>query len=99
MLDGFERELAELILSSLNLTVDVNTIDPEAPIFGGKGLDLDSIDALEIALLLTTTYGVTIVQGDERNKEYFSSVRSLAAFVSANRAPPATQNLAGATIG
>ncbi len=50
-----QKELAELIVSALNLEgVDPGGIDPDAPLFG-SGLGLDSIDALELALEKTRT--------------------------------------------
>jgi acyl carrier protein len=64
--------------------VEPTSIDAEAPLFG-EGLGLDSIDALELSVVLSREYGVSIKADDGHNREIFSSVRSLAAFVSANR--------------
>ena len=53
-----ERELAELLVESLNLDgITPSEIDPEAPLFN-TGLGLDSIDALELALAVSKAYGV-----------------------------------------
>jgi acyl carrier protein len=82
--DGLQREVAGIIVEGLNLQVAPENIDPQAPIFG-EGLGLDSIDALEIALLLSQKYGVTISQGDSRNQEIFRSLHSLTTFVAENR--------------
>jgi acyl carrier protein len=79
-----EREIAALLVEGLNLTVDANEIRPTDPLFG-EGLGLDSIDALEMALLLQNQYGVTIKQGDVDNVKIFASLRSLGEFVTANR--------------
>lgn len=54
------------------------------PLFG-EGLGLDSIDALEIALFVGRDYGVALRSEDPDNKKIFSSLRSLCAFVQANR--------------
>jgi acyl carrier protein len=81
---GLQHELATHIVEALNLGVKPEEIDHESPLFGA-GLGLDSIDALEIALMVQRKYGVSITQGEERNKEIFRSLRSLAEFVSANR--------------
>jgi len=80
-----ERELAELIVTALNLEgVSPDDIDPEAPLFK-TGLSLDSIDALELALEISKKYGFQLRSDDENNIRIFSSLRSLAAHVAANR--------------
>jgi acyl carrier protein len=80
-----ERELAELIVTALNLEgVSPDDIDPEAPLFK-TGLGLDSIDALELALEISKKYGFQLRSDDENNIRIFSSLRSLAAHVAANR--------------
>jgi acyl carrier protein len=79
-----ERELAELIVSALNLEdVAAEEIDPDAPLFG-EGLGLDSIDALEIALEIAKRYGIQIRAEDEENRRIFSSLRSLSAHIQQN---------------
>jgi acyl carrier protein len=80
-----QRELAELIVSALNLEdVSAVDIDPDAPLFG-DGLGLDSIDALEIALEISKRYGVQIRAEDEENRRIFSSLGSLSAHVQQHR--------------
>jgi acyl carrier protein len=80
-MDELEREIKHLIVESLNLDgVAPDSIDAAAPLFGA-GLGLDSIDALELAMALRKKYGVRTTADDARNREIFSSVRSLAAFV------------------
>ncbi len=61
-------------------------IETDAPLFG-DGLDLDSIDALEIAIALEERYGVKIGEDPEENQRLFASVESLAAFVTEHRNP------------
>nr|WP_211417943.1 phosphopantetheine-binding protein [Bradyrhizobium diazoefficiens] len=73
-------EIAALIVEALNLGVKPEDIEPDAALFD-EGLGLDSIDGLEIALTLQRVYGVSITQGEERNKEIFRSLRSLTDFV------------------
>jgi acyl carrier protein len=76
-----QRELAELIVTALNLEgVEPSTIDPDAPLFGG-GLGLDSIDALELALEISKRYGVQLKADDEDNKRIFASLRALSDYV------------------
>lgn len=82
---GMEKEVAQLIVESLNLEdVDPARIEPEAPLFR-EGLGLDSIDALELALAISTKYGFKLRSDDERNVEIFSSLRALARHVEQNR--------------
>lgn len=85
LMTELERALAKLIVSALSLEdVDPEQIDVDAPLFGG-GLGLDSIDALELSVVLSREYGVSIKSDDEKNREVFSSLRTLAAFVEAHR--------------
>lgn len=80
-----ERELAELIVTSLNLEgMQPEDIDPEAPLFN-TGLGLDSIDALELALEISKRYGFQMRSDDENNVRIFSSLRSLAAHIEQNK--------------
>lgn len=80
-----ERELAELIVTALNLEgVAPVDIDPEAPLFK-TGLGLDSIDALELALEISKRYGFQLRSDDENNVRIFSSLRSLAAHIETQR--------------
>jgi len=80
-----ERVLAELLVESLNLDdVDPATIDPEAPLFNA-GLGLDSIDALELALAISKTYGFQLRSDNEQNQRVFASLRALSAHVEQNK--------------
>ena len=80
-----ERELAELLVESLNLEgVDPHAIDPEAPLFN-TGLGLDSIDALELALAISKKYGFQLRSDNEDNRRIFGSLRALSAHIQANK--------------
>lgn len=81
---ALELELTELVIQSLNLEFTVADVDPAGPIYG-DGLGLDSIDILEIALVVSKKYGFQLRSDDERNVQIFSSLRSLAQHVAANR--------------
>jgi acyl carrier protein len=81
-----ELELAQLIVTSLNLEgVQPTDIEPEAPLFK-TGLGLDSIDALELSLEISKRYGFQIRSDDENNVRIFSSLRSLAEHIQQNKA-------------
>jgi acyl carrier protein len=81
-----EAELASLIVSTLNLEVSAAEIDPEAPLYG-EGLGLDSIDMLEISLVVAQRYDVKLRADDEDNQSIFKSLRSLSAYIQAAQAP------------
>jgi len=71
-----EKELAQLIVTSLNLEVSAGDIEPDAPLYG-EGLGLDSIDILELSLAISKTYGVQLKSDDADNDVIFSSLRNL----------------------
>lgn len=80
-----ERELAQLIVASLNLEgVSAEAIDPAAPLFGGE-LGLDSIDALELALAVSKRYGIQLRSDNPDNRQVFGSLRALSAYIEAQR--------------
>jgi acyl carrier protein len=80
-----ERDLAELLVDSLNLEgVDAAAIDPEAPLFN-DGLGLDSIDALELALAISKKYGFQLRSDNDANRRIFASLRALSAHIEQNR--------------
>ena len=85
MADELISEMKALLIDGLHLEdIEVGDIDSDAPLFG-EGLGLDSIDALEIAVLLDRKYGVRITSEDDRNQEIFASLNSLVDFVASNR--------------
>jgi acyl carrier protein len=82
---ALETEIKRLIIEALMLEdTTVDDIETDAALFD-SGLGLDSIDALEIAIALENSYGVTVEDDPEKNQEIFASVASLARFVSENR--------------
>ena len=76
-------EVAELIVSALNLDMSPEEIEADAPLFG-DGLGLDSIDVLEIALVISKKYGFQLKSDNEDNIRIFSSLRALAAHIAAH---------------
>jgi acyl carrier protein len=78
-------ELKEKIIDVLNLEeMTPDEIDAEAPLFGDEGLGLDSIDALELIVLMEKSYGIKLSNPAE-GKAIFKSVASIADYVSKHR--------------
>lgn len=77
-------QLKNQIIEVLNLEdMTAEDIDAEAPLFG-EGLGLDSIDALELIVLLEREYGIKLSNAAE-GKQIFKSIASIADYVSKNR--------------
>jgi acyl carrier protein len=81
---ALEREIAGLIVQALNLEMDPRDISPDAPLYG-EGLGLDSIDILEVALVVSKKYGIQLRADSEENGEIFRSLRHFANYVAAQR--------------
>lgn len=77
-------EVAELIISALNLEVTSSEIEPDAPLFG-DGLGLDSIDVLELALVISKRYGFQLRSDNEDNTRIFASLNALVAHIATQR--------------
>ena len=78
-------ELKKQNISSLNLEeMTPEDIDEAAPLFGEDGLGLDSIDALELIVLLEKNYGIRLANAAE-GKTIFTSVKAIAEYVAKNR--------------
>jgi acyl carrier protein len=77
-------EIAGLIVSALNLEISASEIDPKAPLYK-EGLGLDSIDILEVALVVSRRYGFKLKEDDQENVKVFRSLESLAAHVAERR--------------
>lgn len=77
-------ELAGLIVAALNLEIPAADIGPDQALYG-EGLGLDSIDILEIALVVSKQYGVQLRADSEDNERIFASLRQLAEYVNAHR--------------
>lgn len=78
------EQLKVQIIEQLNMEdLEPGDIDPDEPLFG-DGLGLDSIDALELIVLLEKEYGIKIENPKDGQKIFFS-IRSMAEFITANR--------------
>lgn len=77
-------EVAQLMISALNLDVQPSEIDPDAPLYG-EGLGLDSIDILEVALAVSKKYGFQLRADDEGKAAIYSSLRNLTQHIATHR--------------
>ena len=83
-MDALKQELKKRIINALNLEdISIDDIQDNDPLFG-DGLGLDSIDALELIVLLDKEYGIKLAD-PKQGKEIFQSVETMAQFVAANR--------------
>ncbi len=82
---ALQSEIAQLMVEALNLEVRADDIDPDAPLYG-TGLGLDSIDILEVALVISKRYGLQLKADSEDNHRIFSSLRSLTQYVASHQA-------------
>jgi acyl carrier protein len=82
--DALHLEVAALMVQSLNLDMDAGSIDPTAPLYG-DGLGLDSIDILELALVVSKQYGFQLRSEDSDNTRIFSSLQALTAHIAQHR--------------
>jgi len=82
--DSLKEQLKKVIVEELNLEdVDPGEIDDNAPLFG-EGLELDSLDAVELVVQLQTHFGVEITSM-EQAKPVFQSIETLARFIEENQ--------------
>lgn len=80
--DKLTLEIKHLLIDALNLEdVSVDDIADDMALFGSEGLQLDSIDALELGVALRKKYGIQLEANSSDNRRYFQSVASLAELV------------------
>ena len=82
--EALTAEVAGLIVQALNLEIAPADIAPDQPLYG-EGLGLDSIDILEIALVVSKQYGVQLRADSGENTRIFGSLRSLVDYIIAHR--------------
>jgi acyl carrier protein len=82
--DVLQQEIAALFVQALNLDTAPKDIDPDAPLYG-EGLGLDSIDILEVALIVSKKYGVQLRADSQENQKIFRSLRHLAEYIAEHR--------------
>jgi acyl carrier protein len=84
-MDELEQELAESIIEALGLPdVRPDQLTSETPLYG-EGLGLDSIDILEVALVVSKRYGFELRSDDPENERIFRSLGSLAEHIRRHR--------------
>ena len=83
-MNALEAELAQLMVESLNLEMSAGDIDLQAPLYQ-EGLGLDSIDLLELSVVISKRYGFLIKSDDPEVNRMFSSLAALAEAVSHRR--------------
>jgi acyl carrier protein len=85
-MDSLNLEIKRLLIEALDLEhLTPADIDDDAPLFDTDGVGLDSIDALEIGIVLRQHYQLTIAADDENVRGYFRSINTLAALVARHR--------------
>lgn len=83
-LENLQLEVAELMVNALNLDAIAAEIELDAPLYGA-GLGLDSIDILEVALVISKRYGMQLKADNADNQRIFSSLRNLSAYVATHK--------------
>jgi acyl carrier protein len=84
-MDTLIQELKEKVIEVLNLEeVSPEDIAADTPLFGNDGLGLDSIDALELIVLLDKNYGIRLAD-PKQGREIFYSIATMADYISKHR--------------
>ena len=83
-LDSLMAEVAALIVEALNLDVKPEEIQADDPLYG-EGLGLDSIDMLEISLVISKHYGFQLKSDNDNNVQIFASLRALSEHIAGQR--------------
>ncbi len=83
-LQGIKDELKRLLVENLNLE-DLKPADigDDANLFGGDGVGLDSLDGVEVVVILHRQYGLD-VKAMQKGRDVFQSINTLAPYVLAN---------------
>jgi acyl carrier protein len=85
-MDSLKLEIKQLLIEAFDLEhLSPADIDDDAPLFATDGVGLDSIDALEIGIVLRKQYHLTISADDPQLRDHFRSVSSLAALIASQK--------------
>ena len=83
-LETLMGEVAGLIVEALNLELQAGEVGFDDPLYG-EGLGLDSIDMLEISLVISKRYGFQLRSDNENNEKIYSSLRALSTYIASQR--------------
>ena len=84
-MEELEKQIKEQIIDALNLEgVTPEDIESTTPLFGDEGLGLDSIDALELIVIMEKNYGIKLTDPSQ-SRGILQTVGSMAEYISANR--------------
>lgn len=84
-MEELEKQLKEQIIEALNLEgMTPDDIDSSLPLFGDEGIGLDSIDALELIVIMEKYYGIKLTDPNQ-SRGILQTVASMAAYVEQNR--------------
>lgn len=79
------EEFKQVLIDGLNLEdMTIDEIENEGQLFGDEGLGLDSVDSIELVLIIEKEYGVKIKNSEEYN-EIFASVKHLLKYINENK--------------
>ncbi len=86
-MEDLNTQIKNVLIRSLELEdISAEDIDDDAPLFGpGKGLGLDSIDALELGIAVKDNFGVSFSTVNEETRKHFASINALAAYIKENK--------------
>jgi len=83
-MEELKQEIKKQIVESLNLDMTPEEIDSREPLFGDTGLGLDSVDALELIVIMEKFYGIKLTDPNQ-SKGILQSVDTMAEYIAANR--------------
>ena len=83
-IDALVPEVIALIIEALNMELEPGEVDPDGPLYG-DGMGLDSIDMLEISLVISKRFGFQMRSDNDDNEKIFASPRALTAYIASQR--------------
>lgn len=83
-IDALVPEVVALIIEALNMELEPGEVNPDGPLYG-DGMGLDSIDMLEISLVISKRYGFQMRSDNDDNEKIFASPRALTAYIASQR--------------
>ncbi len=79
-----KEQIKQQVIDALNLDVAIEDFDDNKPLFGEEGLGFDSIDVLELIVLLERNYGIKISDPKE-GKQVFTNISTMTDYIEKNR--------------